>query len=196
VNRARVVSGVSLMLSCVVAVGARAQSPQPAAAQSAAAKSEPAQAAAPTKAAIIAAARDVMTHARYATLSTIGADGQPQARIVDPMLPDKDMVVWIGTNPVTRKVGEIRKNGRATLLYFDAKGLEYATLLGVADVVTDKAEKAKHWKAEWGAFYKEGAKGADFVLIRIRPTRIEVVSPSHKLMNDPASWRPVGVNLP
>ena len=151
---------------------------------------------APTKAAIVAAARDVMTRARYATLSTVGDGGQPQSRIVDPLVPDKDLTVWIGTNPVTRKVAEIRKNSRVTLLYFDAKGLEYATVIGTADVVTDKNEKAKHWKAEWGAFYKEGAKGADFVLIRVRPTRVEVVSPSHKLMNDPVNWRPVGVNLP
>ena len=155
-----------------------------------------APAGAPTKAAIVAAARDVMTHARYATLSTVGDSGQPQSRIVDPLVPDKDLTVWIGTNPATRKVGEIRRNGRVTLLYFDAKGLEYATVLGVADIVTDKSEKAKHWKAEWGPFYPKGAKDDDFVLIRVRPTRVEVVSPSHKLMNDPVNWRPVGVNLP
>jgi len=166
------------------------------------AKSQPAppQAAAPqpapTKAQIIAAARDIMTRARYATLTTIGEDGQPQARIMDPMVPDKDMTVWVGTNPLSRKVGEIRKNGRVTLLYFNTTRLEYATLTGVADIVTDKAEKARHWKAEWSSFYKEGAKGDDFVLIRVRPARIEIVSPQRKLVNDPKTWRPAGVALP
>ena len=151
---------------------------------------------APTKADIVAAARDVMTHARYATLATNGPGTQPQARIVDPMPPDKDMVVWIGTNVRTRKLAEIRLNNHVTLLYFDAKRLEYVTLLGVGDVVTDKIEKAKHWKAEWAPFYKKGAASDDFALIRVRANRLEVVSPSHKLMNDSTNWRPVGVNLP
>jgi general stress protein 26 len=155
-----------------------------------------AQAVPPSKAQIIAAARDVMTSARYATLATIGDGGQPQARIMDPMVPDKEMTIWLGTTPLSRKVGEILKNGRVTLLYFDTKGLEYVTVLGTADVVTDKAEKAKHWKAEWSAFYKEGAKGDDFVLIRVKPSRIEVVSPRHKIMNDMKTWLPVSVNLP
>ena len=151
---------------------------------------------APPKADIIAAARDVMTRARYATLATNGPGTQPQARIVDPMLPDKEMIVWIGTNSLTRKITEIRANNHVTLLYFDAKGLEYVTLLGVADIVTDKTEKAKHWKAEWAPFYKKGAASADFALIRVRATRLEIVSPSHKLMNDMKTWLPVGVNLP
>jgi general stress protein 26 len=151
---------------------------------------------APARSAIVAAARDVMAVARYAALVTNGPGGQPQARIVDPMLPDKDMVVWIATNSLTRKLDEIRANNHVTLLYFDSKGLEYATLLGTADIVTDKAERAKHWKAEWGPFYKRGAAGDDFVLIRVRATRVEVVSPSHKLVNDATTWRPIGVNLP
>ena len=151
---------------------------------------------APTKAAIVAAARDVMTRARYATLATVGEATQPQARIVDPMVPDKEMVVWIATNPLTRKVGEIRANNHVTLLYFDAKGLEYVTLLGVAEVITDRAEKAKHWKAEWAPFYSKGAAGDDFALVRVRATDLEVVSPTHKLVNDPKNWRPVSVTLP
>ena len=152
--------------------------------------------AAPTKSEVVAAARDVMAHARYATLATVAQGGQPQARIVDPMLPDNAMTVYIGTNALTRKVGEIRASNRVTLLYFDSKGLEYVTLLGTADVVTDQAEKAKHFKLEWSPFYKKGAAGDDFALIRVRATRIEIVSPSHKLVNDSTNWRPVGVNLP
>jgi general stress protein 26 len=151
---------------------------------------------APAKAAIIAAARDVMTRARYATFATNGPGGQPQARIVDPALPDKDLTVFVGTNARTRKLDEIRANNRVTLLYFDAKGLEYVTLLGVAELVTDAGEKARHFKPEWAPFYKKGAAGDDFALIRVRATRVEVVSPSHKLVNDTTNWRPVGVNLP
>ena len=183
-------------LFCALALAAQGTSAPSAPAALAKASAQAAPATPPSKAQIVAAARDVMTRARYATLATIGDGGQPQARIMDPMVPEKDMTVWLGTTPLSRKVGEIRKNGRVTLLYFDTKGLEYATLIGVADVVTDKAEKAKHWKPEWAVFYKEGAKGDDFVLIRVKPSRIEVVSPRHKIMNDLKTWLPVSVTLP
>jgi general stress protein 26 len=146
--------------------------------------------------AIIAAARDVMQRARYASFTTVDAAGQPQSRIVDPLAPDGQMVVWIGTNPATRKVVEVRANPRVSLLYFDATGLEYAMLTGTAAVVTDRAEKARRWKPEWAPFYPKGAADAAFVLIRVVPSRVEVVSPRHKLMNDSATWRPVGTSLP
>ncbi|MEA3247585.1 MAG: pyridoxamine 5'-phosphate oxidase family protein [Gemmatimonadota bacterium] len=156
----------------------------------------PAAQQAPTKAAIVAAARDVMQRARYATFTTVDANGQPQSRVVDPLVPDAALVVWIGTNPATRKVAEVRARPRVSLLYFDATGLEYAMVTGTATIVTDRAEKAKHWKAEWAPFYPKRAEDPGYVLIRVVPSRVEVVSPRHSLMNDPKDWRPVGVNLP
>jgi general stress protein 26 len=151
---------------------------------------------APDKKLVVAAARDVMQRARYATFVTVGDGGQPQARIVDPLVPDADLTIWVGTNPVTRKVAELKRDGRVTMMYFDTKTNEYATIIGRADVVSDRAEKTRHWKAEWGPFYKKGPSGDDFVLIRVRPSRIEIVSPTHKLVNDSLTWRPVSVTLP
>lgn len=150
----------------------------------------------PAKAAIVAAARDVMTRARYATFTTVDAAGHPQSRIMDPQAPDRNLVVWIGTNAATRKVAEVRANPHVSLLYFDAAGLEYAMLTGTATVVTDAAEKVKHWKPEWAPFYPKGAADPAYLLIRMNPTRVEVVSPRHKIMNDPNTWRPAGTTLP
>lgn len=151
---------------------------------------------APSKTEIVAAARDVMQRARYATFTTVDANGQPQSRVVDPVAPDSGLVVWIGTNPATRKVGEVRAHPRVSLLYFDATGLEYAMLTGAATVVTDAREKARHWKPEWAPFYPKGAQDPGYVLIRVAPSRVEVVSPRHNLMNAAKDWRPVGVTLP
>lgn len=150
---------------------------------------------APAKDTVVAAARDVMSRARYATLSTV-AGAQPAARIVDPQAPDRDLTVWIATNPATRKVDEIRKNPRVSLTYFDATNLEYAMLAGTATIVTDRAEIRRHWKAEWKPFYAKGPDGDDIILLRVRPVHVEVVSPRHKLVNDAKTWRPVGVDLP
>ena len=62
----------------------------------------------PSRASIITAATDIMRLARYGTLVTMGADGRPQARIVDPFAPETDLTIWIATNPLTRKVQDIR----------------------------------------------------------------------------------------
>lgn len=149
-----------------------------------------------TRARIIAAAADVMQSARYATLITIGEEGRPQARIVDPFAPESGLTIWIATNALTRKVQEIRADPRVTLLYFNATASEYVTLLGRAELVTDSAARAHHWKEDWTSFYKDRNRGSDYLLIRVRPFRIEISSPRHHLMNDPVTWRPVILDLP
>lgn len=145
---------------------------------------------------VIAAAKDVMQAARFATFVTIGEDGHPQARIVDPFAPDSDLTVWIATNPLTRKVSEIRRDARVTLLYFNTAAQEFVTLQGTANLVSDSVEKAKRWKPEWAALFKDGPRGEGYLLVRIRPTQLEVVSSRHGMMNDPRTWRPVIIRFP
>lgn len=145
---------------------------------------------------IVTAAKDVMQAARFATFVTIGDDGHPQARIVDPFVPDSDLTVWIATNPLTRKVSEIRRDPRVTLLYFNTTAQEFVTLQGTATLVTDSVEKANRWKPEWAPLYKEGPRGEGYLLVRIRPTQLEVVSARHGMMNDPRTWRPVIIRFP
>lgn len=76
------------------------------------AATQPLSPAPPDRAQILNAARDVMKQAHFATLITVSEDAQPQARIVDPSEPDSDFTVWTGTNPLTRKVAQLRKNPR------------------------------------------------------------------------------------
>jgi general stress protein 26 len=141
------------------------------------------------------AAREMMVKVRYCTMVTLGLDGHPQARIVDAFAPEADMSVWIATKPVTRKVREIGKDPRVTLLYFDHADPGYVTLLGTAEIVGDAEEKAKRWKEDWAAFYKDRNHGDDYVLIRVRPRRLEIVSYGHGLLNDPETWRPISVEF-
>lgn len=148
------------------------------------------------RAAILEAARELMVKARYCGLITLGPGGHPQARLVDPFGPEADFTVWIATNPVTRKVGEIRGDGRVTLFYADPAAEGYVTMIGKATLVADPAEKARRWKDDWLAFYKDKNRGDDYLLIRVAPSRIEVVSYPRGILNDPQTWRPMAVDLP
>lgn len=145
---------------------------------------------------VLTAAREVMAAARYATLVTIGEDGQPEARIVDPFPPEDGLVIWIGTNPLTRKVRQIEGDPRVTLLYFDATGLSYVTLVGRAEPVTDPDVKRRHWKEEWAGFYPDGPQSEGYLLLRVIPSRLEISSSRHGLTNDRRTWRPVILELP
>jgi general stress protein 26 len=151
---------------------------------------------APSRAQVIAAAKAIMQEARYCTFVTVGPDGQPQARIVDPFQPDSDFTVWIATNALTRKVEEIHRNPRVSLLYFNASTFEYVTVIGSAVLDSDSLHKAAHWKPEWAGMYKDQNRGDDYLLVRVKAARLEVVSTRRGMRNDPKTWRPVIVDLP
>ncbi|MDP3719423.1 MAG: pyridoxamine 5'-phosphate oxidase family protein [Acidobacteriota bacterium] len=150
----------------------------------------------PSRGQILAGGRDIIQKARYCSFITAGEDGHPQARIVDPLGPDDNFTFWIATNPLTRKVGQIRRDPRVTLLCFDAATASYATVLAKAAIVTDAEEKARHWKAAWTPFYSGGAQGSDVVLVRLSPSRLEVVGVSRGLNPDPKTWLPLAVTFP
>jgi general stress protein 26 len=74
-------------------------------------------------------------------------------------------------------------------------GAGYVTLLGRAVIVTDPAEKARRWKEAWASFYDDRNRGDDYTLIKVTPSRLEIVSLAHNIINDPVTWRPVIVDL-
>ena len=153
-------------------------------------------AAAPERARVLSAAKDVMRQARCCTLVTVGTDGQPQARVMDPFPPEEDLTIWLATNAATRKVAQIGRDARVTLCYFDPASKDYVVVLGRAELIRQPGEKAGRWKEEWAAFYRDKNRGDDYVLIRVKPGRVEIVSYTHGLAADPMSWRPVIVELP
>jgi hypothetical protein len=106
------------------------------------------------------------------------------------------MTVWIATNPVTRKVKEIQQDSRVTLYYAAENASGYVTILGQAQVVNDAREKASRWKEDWAGFYRDKNRGPDYVLIRVRPLHLEIVSYPDKLVNDPKTWRPISIDFP
>src|SRR5258705_12342659 len=143
---------------------------------------------------LITAARQTMSTARYCALITQDSSGRPQARTLDPFPPDENMVVWLGTNPRSRKVAAIRRNPRVTLYYFDREAQAYVTIYGIAQLVNDPKAKLKWWKDEWKSFYPDRTK--DYLLIRVIPVKLEVVNVANGIIGDPHSWKPPTGSFP
>jgi general stress protein 26 len=150
----------------------------------------------PARATVIAAANDIIEKAHYCTFISVDANGQPQARVVDPIVPDASFTIWFATNPLTRKVDQIRRNPKVTILCFDSASSSYVTVLGRAQLVTDLQTKVQHWKSEWSQIYPAGPRGNDSVLVRVIPSRLEIVSESRGLVGDPKTWLPLSIDFP
>lgn len=149
----------------------------------------PALAAAQTPAEMLRAGREVMAGAEYCFLITVDAAGRPQARLMQQFPPDADFTVWMGTNPRSRKVAQIRANPKAALACSDPKGPGYLTLNGEARVVEDRAERRRHWRPDWDGHFPGGPEGANFVLVRFVPERLELISGKHGIGVKPGSLR-------
>ena len=147
----------------------------------------------PMRTKLIDAAREIMTSAGTCALITVDREGRPRVRTMDPFLPESDLTVWFGTNPGSRKVDQIRKDPRVTLYYLGEDGSGYVMIHGMAQLVNDREEKEKRWKAEWEAFYP--GRPDDYLLIRVTPEWMEVISYAHGISGDPITWEPPRVQF-
>ncbi|MBI4913872.1 MAG: pyridoxamine 5'-phosphate oxidase family protein [Acidobacteria bacterium] len=144
----------------------------------------------------LAVARELSTTARYCSLVTLDAGGSPDARLMDAFPMEADGTVWLATTAASRKVGQIRRDPRVSLLWFEAGSQSYVALVGRATLVVDPVEKARRWKPDWKDFYPGGPQGPEYVLIRVQPRRLEISSPARGLHNDERTWKPVTVEFP
>ena len=134
------------------------------------------------------AAREIMTSAGTCALITIDQEGRPRVRVMDPFVPESDFTVWLGTNTNSRKVDQIKKDPKVTLYYLDIDGSGYVMIHGTAQIVIDQEEKEKRWKVEWEAFYPN--KTEDYLLIKVSPEWLEVISYTRGIAGDPTTWEP------
>ena len=139
---------------------------------------------------LIEAARDIISSTTTCALITMN-DSIPMVRVMDPFPPEGDFTVWLGTNPKSRKVNQIKKNPHVTLYYLEKDASGYVVIHGTAELVNDQEEKEKHWKEEWKAFYPD--KNESYLLIKVSPDWMEVISYKHGIMGDTSTWTPPSV---
>lgn len=141
----------------------------------------------PSRAELLGIAREVVEAAAFVSLATLDEEGYPAVRAMDPLPPDEDWVVWLATNPASRKVEQLRASPRVALHYLAEGVPAYVTLIGRARLVDDPETKARHWKESWTPFYPD--RGESVLLIEVTPIRLEVVSEAHGAPGDAETWR-------
>jgi len=142
---------------------------------------------------LVAAAKAIMEETRFCVLITLDESGHPRARAMDPFMPDENMTIWMGTGPESRKVSEIRKDPRVALYYDHTMKAGYVVVYGTAELVDDPALKEKWFKEEWGRFYADRETG--YILIAVKPEKIEVLDYTKDIIGDPETWIPPSVSF-
>jgi general stress protein 26 len=135
---------------------------------------------------LITTARTMMEAVRYCALITLDSIGHPDARIMDPFLPDDNMVIWLGTNINSRKVKQIENDSRVTLYYQAPNEAGYVVIKGQAYIVQDSLKKQTYWKKEWSRFYAENK--SNYILIKVIPEKLEVIDYQHGIFGDSKTW--------
>jgi general stress protein 26 len=146
-----------------------------------------------SRAELIVAAREIIASQQYCALITQDEGGRSQARTVNPFPPDENMIVWVATSTLTRKVQQIRRDSRVTLYYADhAKATGYVAITGRAVLVDDRAEMIKRKRAYWDTAFP-GFK--NLVLIKVIPEHLDVLNYSRGAQNDPVTWHAPSVEF-
>ena len=142
---------------------------------------------------IINLSKEIIKETYFATLITVDKNGQPRARVMEPFEPDNNFIIWLATNPKSRKVAQLKNNSRATLHYFDKNDLGYVSLMGNAFLINDEVIKSKKFKDGWHKFYKNQKE--DYLLIKFIPKTLELISIPNEFTGDSLTWKPHQVQL-
>jgi len=140
-----------------------------------------------SKGQLLSAAREITDASGTCALITLDEQSIPMVRIMEPFPPESDFTVWFGTNAESRKVKQIKNNPNVTLFYQDSDNTGYVVIHGKAQIIDDERQKEKWWKAGWEAFYPNNRAG--FLLIKVSPDWMEVLSVSRGIIGDSITWR-------
>ncbi len=135
----------------------------------------------------VTAAMEIITSAHTCTFITLDDEGRSQARMLETLKPNIDFTLWFGTNPRSRKVKQIKKDARVTVYYADAMSTGYVVIQGLAFLVNGTEEKEQHWKDGWQSYYPD--RENDFILIKVIPETLEIVSYMHGIVGDTNTWK-------
>lgn len=131
-------------------------------------------------------ALNIMNQAAFCSFTTIDDDGLPESRMMQTLRIEKDFIIWLGTKPNTQKVAQVKNNPNVSVYYTEAHSTGYVNIQGKAEIINDNEIKEKHWKEGWEAFYAD--KDKDFVLIRITPLKLQMVSYAHGIISEKEDW--------
>lgn len=137
---------------------------------------------------LLGLARRLIGELTFCVAVTQGEDGEINARVVQPLPLRDDWTVDVLTNRRCRKVRDIERSGRLTLLYQHDADRSYVALVGRATIVEDRTLKRAIWTPAHERWNPGGPDDPATVFARLVPDRIELWSAVHGVMPEPQGY--------
>jgi len=137
-------------------------------------------------------ASDMMTESGLCALITTDTAGRTNVRTMQPFSPEENLIVWFGTNALSRKVQDIKHNPNVILYYASPDSSGYVVLYGKAILINDSKLKEKYWMESWEDFYPDRSH---YLLIKVVPESMEIMSTKHGLTGDTTTWKVPSIDL-
>jgi general stress protein 26 len=119
---------------------------------------------------------EIMKKARNLAFLATSDGNQPRVRPMATMMQD-DLSLWMATSAKSRKVQQIRKNPKVSLVFVvPPEGDQAVTVIGEAIMVKDMEEKKKVWKLaayDPAQFWPDGPEMEDYCVLKIKVKQIE-----------------------
>jgi len=122
---------------------------------------------------------------KFVYLSSVDEGGTPETRVLfnlrktrgralssGPAALDDGFANYLGTNTSSRKVAQLRKDGRACLYYSDNGKFKGCSVRGRLVEVSDGAIRKAVYAKSWDMYYPGGVDGGDFSLFRFEPEKV------------------------
>ena len=110
----------------------------------------------------------------YALFTTRAADGAPlHARPMAYRKVEDDGDLWFFSKKDSRKVEELTAEPRVLVTFADPRKQHFVSITGRAEVVAERAKVEALWSEIYRAWFPDGPKDDNVVLIRVQAERAE-----------------------
>ena len=121
----------------------------------------------------IAILKEMAEKVRICMLNTIDSKGHFSSRPMGTAKIEDDGTIWFFTNEYSLKTKEISTENEVNLGYSDPSSNTYIYVNGKAELVDDQARKEAYFSLPIKAWFPEGVKDPNLILIKITPTVAE-----------------------
>lgn len=102
-----------------------------------------------------------------AFISSVDEDGCPNMKaMLPPRKREEIKVFYFTTNTSSMRVGQYRKNPKASIYFYDKRFFRGVMLKGTMEVLEDPVYKEMIWQEGDTMYYKEGVTDPDYCVLR------------------------------
>lgn len=101
-----------------------------------------------------------------AVLACIDAEGNPVMRAMLVLEHNSLRTQYFSTNTSSAKVGDLRKNPKASVYYCTSENYQGVLFIGEAEVCTDQESKDFLWREGFEKYYPKGVTDPDYCVLK------------------------------